>query len=74
VHELGWYTEKVKLFFFFVLLIGGIVAVIYPFWIVKTFGHMRWSEEKLGAGSSYATWRMIGVLMIFASYLLIRFF
>ncbi len=63
-----------KLFIVFVLLIGGMLAVVYPFQIVRMFGHVRYFEEHLGPGGSYGAWRLIGVLLIVASFLTIRFF
>jgi hypothetical protein len=61
-----------KLLVVFLLLMVGIAGVIYPFQIVKTFGHMGWAEDKLGSGGSYMAWRLIGVLCIIGSYIAIR--
>jgi hypothetical protein len=55
------------------LLFGGMGAVVYPFQIVKTFGHMRWAEEKIGSGGTYTAWRLIGIGMIIASYYSARY-
>ena len=55
------------------LLVGGIVAVVYPFQIVKTFGHITWAEEKIGAGGSYTFWRLAGIALIIGSYFVARY-
>jgi hypothetical protein len=56
-----------------ILLLGGIVAVVYPFQIVKTFGHIPWAEQKIGGGGTYAFWRLTGVAMILLSYVAARY-
>ena len=57
-----------------VLLFGGFASMLYPFQIVRFFGHMGWAEQRLGPGGSYTAWRLIGLAMIIASFLAVRYF
>jgi len=57
-----------KWLFVFLALTIGLLAVIKAFWIVKTFGQLRWAEQRLGPGGSYLAWKMIGIVLILSSW------
>ena len=58
---------------FFLGLIGvviGFLPVWKANWIVETFGHVPWAEEYLGNdGGSRLLWKLIGILIIFLSFM-----
>lgn len=55
------------------LEICGFIAVLYAFTLVRTFGHMDWAEHYLGSGGSYTAWRLIGIAMIAAGFLELKY-
>ncbi len=57
-----------------ILMVGaGLICLKYTMWVVKTFGHVAWSERLLGPGSSYAFWRLLGAFLIMGSFFVLRY-
>lgn len=42
----------------------GVLMVIYPFRIVRTFGTQSWAEKFFGPGGTYNAWRLYGLITI----------
>jgi hypothetical protein len=57
----------------FLAIILGIVAEVYTFRIVHTFGHIDWAEKKLGPGGTYTAWRLMGIGGIVGGMLMLRY-
>ena len=61
----------------FLLLLAGVslgsIAIIYTSQIVRTFGHLDWAERYLGAGGTYAAWKLIGVACILGGFAALRY-
>ena len=49
----------------------GILIVAKTFAIVRLVGKNDWAEQKLGSGGTYTAWKIIGVIVIIASYYVI---
>lgn len=57
-----------------VCLLLGMIASLYPFPIVRFFGHMDWAERRFGPGGSYTAWRLIGAGLIVLAAIVLRYF
>lgn len=51
-----------------VVLIIGILFMLIGFkpdwtmWVVRTVGKMGWAEQRVGRGSTFDIWKLIGIL------------
>ncbi|MGA2666528.1 MAG: hypothetical protein ABSE91_00365 [Patescibacteria group bacterium] len=59
------FIEKVLIFLACTAL--GLLILMYTEPIVRMFGKMDWAEIRLGAGSTYTVWKLIGIILIIGS-------
>lgn len=50
-----------------VLILGALFMLIglkpdWTMWVVRTVGKMGWAEQRVGRGSTFDVWKLIGVL------------
>jgi len=62
------YTSDMRVIWFLLMISSGAVMMRYNFMIVRTFGHMDWAEKYLGVAGSYTAWKLIGFVLICASF------
>lgn len=60
-----------------VLVLGVLFMLIglkpdWTMWVVRTIGKMGWAEQRVGRGSTFDIWKLIGILAPIAA--LIYFF
>ncbi|CAN5116679.1 hypothetical protein BH11PAT4_BH11PAT4_7780 [soil metagenome] len=60
---------------YLVALVGiafGMYVVVNSYATARLFGKLDYAEKYLGAGGTYAAWKLIGVFCIFASFAVLR--
>ena len=58
---------------FFLSLACGFLGILYPFQIVRLFGHLPWAERTFGPAGSYTFWRLFGIFLVILSFVILRY-
>lgn len=54
-----------------IIMIAVAVLLIWKTeWMIRSFGRIAWAEDKLGSGGTWTFWKILGIIIIFLSFII----
>lgn len=59
-----------KYLFGFTLIAIGVFEILKTEWLIQNFGYIQWAEDKIGSGGTWTFHKILGVFLIFFSFII----